>query len=47
MAKQLWLNISVKDPKKALDFYTALGFDAKQEFSNPVSETVTFNEARC
>lgn len=44
MAKQLWLNISVNDPKKALDFYVALGFEAKREFSNPASETVTFND---
>lgn len=45
MTKQLWLNLSVKDPKKALDFYVALGFEAKQEFSNPMSETIVFNDS--
>jgi uncharacterized protein len=44
MSKQLWLNLPVKDVKKALDFFTALGFETKQEFSNPMSETIIFNE---
>ena len=44
MTRQLWLNVSVEDPKKALEFYTALGFEIKQEFSNPISETVSFND---
>lgn len=44
MAKQLWLNISVKEPKKALEFYTAIGFAARPEFSNPMSETVAIND---
>jgi predicted lactoylglutathione lyase len=44
MNKQLWLNVAVKDVKKAHEFYTALGFEAKTEFSNPMSETVVFND---
>lgn len=44
MNKQLWLNICVKDPKKSLDFYKHVGFEAKSEFSSEVSETVVFND---
>jgi predicted lactoylglutathione lyase len=44
MTNHLWLNVPVKDPKKALAFYTALGFEAQLEFSNPVSEAVAFND---
>lgn len=45
MSKQLWLNLGVKNTKKSLDFYKHVGFEAKSEFSNEVSETVLFNEA--
>lgn len=44
MSRQLWLNLSVKDVKKAHEFYAALGFETKEEFSNPISETVVFND---
>ncbi len=44
MSKNLYLNISVKDTQKALSFYTALGFETKKEQSNPMSETIIFND---
>jgi predicted lactoylglutathione lyase len=44
VSKQLWLNLAVEDVKKAHEFYTALGFETKKEFSNPMSETIVFNE---
>ena len=44
MAKVLWLNLSVENPKKSADFFAALGFEIKKEFSNPASETAVLND---
>jgi hypothetical protein len=44
MGKTLYLNLPVKDTLKARDFYVGIGFAAKKEFSNPISETIVIND---
>ena len=34
MAKQVFINLAVKDPIKSMDFYTALGFTNNPQFSD-------------
>jgi predicted lactoylglutathione lyase len=34
MAKQIFINLAVKDPKKSMDFYSALGFTNNPQFSD-------------
>ena len=34
MAKQIFINIAVKDLQKSMDFYSALGFTNNQQFSD-------------
>ena len=39
MAKQIFINLAVKDLQKSMDFYTALGFTNNPQFSD--------NEGKC
>jgi predicted lactoylglutathione lyase len=39
MAKQIFINLAVKDLQKSMDFYTALGFSNNPQFSD--------NEGKC
>jgi len=34
MAKQIFINLAVKDLQKSMDFYTALGFSINPQFSD-------------
>ena len=34
MAKQIFINLAVKDVQKSMDFYTALGFTNNPQFSD-------------
>ncbi len=34
MAKQIFINLAVKDLQKSMDFYTALGFSNNPQFSD-------------
>jgi predicted lactoylglutathione lyase len=34
MAKQIFINLAVKDLQKSVDFYTAIGFSNNPQFSD-------------
>ena len=44
MPKTLYLNVPVEDAVAARDFYAGIGFEAKKDFSNPISETVVLSD---
>ena len=44
MAKQIFLNLAVKDLQKSLDFYTALGFTNNPQFSDETAKCLVWSE---
>lgn len=44
MAKQIFINLAVKDLKKSMDFYTALGFTNNPQFSDDSGKCMVWNE---
>jgi uncharacterized protein len=44
MAKQIFINLAVKDLQKSLDFYTALGFTINPQFSDDTGKCMVWSE---
>jgi uncharacterized protein len=44
MAKQIFINLAVKDPHKSMDFYTALGFSNNPLFSDDQGKCMVWGE---
>jgi predicted lactoylglutathione lyase len=44
MAKQIFINLVVKDLKKSMDFYTALGFSNNPQFSDDSGKCMVWSE---
>jgi predicted lactoylglutathione lyase len=44
MAKQVFINLAVKDLQKSLDFYTALGFTNNPQFSDDTAKCMVWSE---
>ena len=44
MAKQIFINLAVKDLQKSLDFYTALGFTNNPQFSDDTAKCMVWSE---
>ena len=44
MAKQIFINLAVKDLQKSLDFYTALGFTNNPQFSDDSGKCMVWSE---
>ena len=44
MAKQIFINLAVKDLQKSMDFYTALGFTNNQQFSDDTGKCMVWSE---
>ena len=44
MAKQIFINLVIKDVQKSMDFYTALGFSNNQQFSDETSKCMAWGE---
>jgi predicted lactoylglutathione lyase len=44
MAKQVFINLQVKDLQKSLDFYTALGFSNNPQFSDDTAKCMVWSE---
>lgn len=44
MNKQIFINLAVKDPQKAMDFYTALGFSNNPQFSDDAGKCMVWSE---
>ena len=44
MAKQVFINLAVKDLQKSLDFYTALGFSNNPQFSDDTGKCMVWSE---
>jgi len=44
MAKQIFINLAVKDLQKSMDFYTALGFTNNQQFSDDSGKCMVWSE---
>lgn len=44
MAKQIFINLAVKDLEKSLAFYTALGFVNNPQFSDDVGKCMVWSE---
>ncbi|SEH97489.1 hypothetical protein SAMN02927937_02489 [Paenimyroides aquimaris] len=45
MAKQVFINLAVKDLQKSMDFYTALGFTNNPQFSDDTAKCMVWNES--
>jgi predicted lactoylglutathione lyase len=45
MAKQIFINLAVKDLTKSMDFYTALGFTNNPQFSDDTAKCMVWSEA--
>lgn len=45
MTKQIFINLAVKNLKKALDFYTALGFTINPQFSDDTGICMVWSES--
>lgn len=45
MAKQIFINLAVKDPQKSMDFYTALGFTNNPQFSDDSGKCMVWSES--
>src|SRR4249919_2058644 len=45
MAKQIFINLAVKDLKKSMDFYTALGFTNNPQFSDESGKCMVWSES--
>jgi len=44
MAKQIFINLVVKDLKKSMDFYTALSFTNNPQFSDETAKCMVWSE---
>jgi predicted lactoylglutathione lyase len=44
MAKQIFINLAVKDVQKSMDFYTALGFTNNPQFSDETAKCMVWCE---
>lgn len=44
MAKQIFINLAVKDLQKSMDFYTALGFTNNPQFSDESGKCMVWSE---
>ena len=44
MAKQIFINLAVKDLQKSMDFYTALGFTNNSQFSDDAGKCMVWSE---
>lgn len=44
MAKQIFINLAVKDLQKSMDFYTALGFTNNTQFSDDTGKCMVWSE---
>ncbi len=44
MAKQIFINLAVKDLQKSMDFYTALGFTNNHQFSDDSGKCMVWSE---
>ena len=44
MAKQIFINLAVKDLQKSMDFYTALGFSNNPQFSDDTGKCMVWSE---
>ena len=44
MAKQIFINLAVKDLQKSMDFYTALGFTNNLQFSDNTGKCMVWSE---
>ena len=44
MAKQIFINLAVKDLQKSMDFYTALGFTNNPQFSDNAGKCMVWSE---
>lgn len=44
MAKQIFVNLAVKDLQKSVDFYTALGFTNNPQFSDETGKCMVWSE---
>jgi len=44
MAKQIFINLPVKDLQKSMDFYIALGFTNNPQFSDDTAKCMVWNE---
>lgn len=44
MAKQIFINLAVKDLQKSMDFYTALGFSNNPQFSDDSAKCMVWSE---
>jgi len=44
MAKQIFINLAVKDVQKSMDFYTALGFTNNPQFSDEAGKCMVWSE---
>ena len=44
MAKQIFINLAVKDVNKSMDFYTALGFTNNPQFSDDAGKCMVWSE---
>lgn len=45
MAKQIFINLAVKDINKSMDFYTALGFTNNPQFSDNTGKCMVWSES--
>lgn len=44
MAKQVFINLAVKDPQKSMAFYEALGFTNNPQFSDDTAKCMVWSE---
>jgi uncharacterized protein len=44
MAKQIFINLAVKDLQKSMNFYTALGFSNNPQFSDDTAKCMVWSE---
>ena len=44
MAKQVFMNLAVKDLQKSMDFYTAIGFSNNPQFSDETGKCMVWDE---
>lgn len=44
MAKQIFINLAVKDVDKSMDFYSALGFTNNPQFSDDTTKCMVWSE---
>jgi predicted lactoylglutathione lyase len=45
VAKQIFINLAVKDPQKSMEFYTALGFQNNPQFSDESGKCMVWSDA--